>query len=65
MGTGYLTPAQLSRIMALKNKREKLKNHIDDLKNKAQPGFYLAQLKKENLLLKDEIHHISARVANG
>ena len=64
MTSNYLSSTQLSRIMALKEKRKKLKSHIHDLKNKAESGFYLVQLKKQNLLLKDEINTIERIAAN-
>lgn len=64
MTSQYLTHAQMARIIALKEKRNKLKNHIDTLKSRSHPDYYLKQLKVQNLLLKDEIASMEHKVAN-
>ena len=60
----YQTSAQFSRLMALREKRNELKGRIRKLKSRASVGFYLRQLQKQNLLMKDEIYALENVVAN-
>lgn len=65
MASGYLSSAQLSRLNALKEKREKLKTQIREAKGiKSTSDFYLRQLQKQNLVLKDTIYGLERAVAN-
>lgn len=65
MASGYLSSAHHSRLTALKEKREKLKSQIHEARTRVSPSdYYLRQLQKQNLMLKDEILGIERQVAN-
>lgn len=65
MASGYLSYTQQSRLTALKEKREKLKSQIHEARRQT-PGsdYYLKQLQKQNLILKDAIFDIEQKAAN-
>lgn len=56
-GTSATSPA--SRIEALRNKHASLKNRIEEMQTlPSTTDFYLRQLKKQKLMLKEEIEGI-------
>lgn len=64
MASGYLSTHH-SRLTALKDKREKIKLQINEARSRSSPSdFYLRQLQKQNLILKDQIYGIEKQVAN-
>ena len=67
MASSYLPSSQVSRINALKEKHSLLSDQIKEArKSVSVSDFYLTQLKKEKLVLKEEIEGIrnARQVAN-
>ena len=61
-----MNPSNQNRLEALKKKHATLKMRIaNEQKNPANADFYLKQLKKQKLILKEEIEGIRQTSANG
>ena len=65
MAQRYLSDTQVSRINALRQKHRILSSQLDHArKNISVSDFYLTQLKKQKLFLKEQIERLNASVAN-
>ena len=65
MAQRYLSDTQVSRINALRQKHRILSSQLDQArKNISVSDFYLTQLKKQKLFLKEQIEGLNASAAN-
>jgi len=65
MAQRYLSDTQISRINALRQKHRILSNQLDQArKNISVSDFYLKQLKKQKLFLKEQIEGLRDVAAN-
>jgi len=65
MASRYLSPKQISRIEALRQKHSILSTEIENSYKKVSVSdFYITQLKKQKLLVKQELQSMSRVAAN-
>lgn len=67
MSSKAINATETAKIKALKEKHAALENRIDELRKSPSENiadYYLKQLKRQKLILKDHIEHLSRRTAN-
>ena len=65
MAARYLSDTQISRINALRQKHRILSGQLDQArKSVSVSDFYLTQLKKQKLFLKEQIEGLRVHAAN-